>query len=149
MIGIIEQLNPEPPCLIIPAHIFDSMLAHCRSEYPNEACGILAGKGMIVSQIFIMTNTIKSPSSYLMDSEEQFNMMKELRDKSLQMTAIYHSHPDSLAYPSSKDLEMAYYEDSFYLIISLADGGAEVKVFLIKDGQAKEVKIAVIPESRM
>lgn len=125
------------------------MLTHCRAVYPNEACGILAGKDMIVSGIFPMTNTEKSPVSYLMDPEEQFGMMKELRDRSLQMTAIYHSHPDSPAYPSGKDLDMAYYEDALYVIISLIENEPSVRCFSIRNGEAREVGISVISSSQM
>jgi len=125
------------------------MLTHCRASYPNEACGILAGKKMIVSQIFMMTNTEKSPVRYRMNPEEQFKMMKELRQRSLQMTAIFHSHPDSVAYPSVNDLDMAYYEDAVYVIIGLLEGEPDVRGFFIRDKELHEVVISVVFESQV
>jgi proteasome lid subunit RPN8/RPN11 len=144
-----EQPNSDPVHLIIPAPVFDSMLAHCLADYPNEACGILAGKDMLVSEIFMMTNTEKSPVSYLMDPEEQFRIMKELRDRSQDMTAVYHSHPVSPAYPSVRDSALAFYEDAFYVIISLAESEPDVKGFSIRNREVREVGISVAPESQM
>ena len=69
MTGIMEQPSPESVRLVIPAPVFDSMLAHCRANYPNEACGILAGKNMAVSEIFLMTNTEKSPVELKLDRD--------------------------------------------------------------------------------
>jgi proteasome lid subunit RPN8/RPN11 len=139
-----EQPNPDKQVLIIPAQIFNSMISHCHAGYPDEACGILAGRNMIVSEIFMMTNTERSPSNYLMDPEEQFRMMKELRERVLDMTAIYHSHPASPAYPSPKDIEMAYYSDSVYLIVGLTESETVVRGFLIEDGKAEEIGISVV-----
>ena len=139
-----ERSDPERPRLIIPAATFSSMMAHCRADYPNEACGILAGCDLMVDEIFPMTNIEKSPASFLMDAEEQFRMMKELREKSLQMTAIYHSHPATPAYPSRKDLDMAYYEEAAYVIISLTEREPVVRCFSIINGKALEIGISVV-----
>ena len=129
--------------LIISKRIYDEMLSHCKEAYPNEACGILAGKGNEASKIYKMTNTEKSPVSYFMDSKEQFKVMKDLREKNLSMLAIFHSHPSSPAYPSAKDLNLAFYEDSIYIIVSLIESEPVMKGYLIKEGKIKEVTIAV------
>ena len=129
--------------LHIPKNLYDEMLLHCRESYPNEACGILAGIGNKASRIYKMTNIEKSPVSYLMDSKEQFKAMKDIRENNLKMLAIFHSHPSSQAYPSAKDLNLAFYEDSIYIIVSLIESEPVVKGFLIKEGKIKEVAIAV------
>src|SRR5208282_2319975 len=98
-------------------HIFDDMLSHCREGYPNEACGILAGSGHEVSRLFRMQNVESSPVSYLMDSKKQFEVMKTLREDSLAIVALFHSHPASAAFPSAKDVALAFYEDSAYVIV--------------------------------
>ena len=129
--------------LTIPKHIFNEMISHCRSAFPNEACGILAGSGDKVSKIYKMTNTENSPVSYFMDSREQFRIMKEIRESGFNMLAIFHSHPSSPAYPSPKDISLASYEDCIYVIVSLMEGKTEVKGFQIKEGAVLEKKIVV------
>ena len=129
--------------IIIPRTIFHSMVSHCVQSLPNEACGILAGKGNAVSEIFMMTNIKASPVSYLMDPAEQFRMMRELRDKEPFMVAIYHSHPCDPALPSVADIEQAYYEEALHIIVSLAGGEPVVKAFSIKKGIVGEVGIMI------
>lgn len=117
------------------------MIAHCKEGYPNEVCGILAGKGNEVSRLYRMRNVEGSPVSYLMDSKEQFQVMKALRDEGLSMVALFHSHPESPAYPSAKDVELAFYEDSAYVIVSLSGGQTVAKAFSILNGAVEEIEI--------
>jgi proteasome lid subunit RPN8/RPN11 len=129
--------------LIIPRQIFVEMLNHCKGDYPNEACGILAGKGKATSRLYKMANTEKSPVSYSMDPTEQFKVMKDMRTNDLSMVAIFHSHPSSPAYPSDKDVGLAFYEDSAYIIVSLMEREAIVKAFSIRERDIKEIGICV------
>ncbi len=127
--------------LAIPKNIFDDMLAYCREGYPNEACGILAGRGREVSRLYRMRNVEGSPVSYLMDSKEQFEVMKALRDDGLSIVALFHSHTSSAAYPSAKDVALAFYEDSAYVIVSLCGREPTVKAFFITNGVVEEIAI--------
>lgn len=134
--------------LIIPKQIIEKMIVHCRSVYPSEACGILAGRDNAVEKAFEMTNTENSPVSYFMDPKEQFHAMKEMRTLGLDMLAIYHSHPHSPAFPSQKDVSLAFYTDSAYVIVSLADQKTpEVKAYAINDGSISELTIEVRDET--
>jgi [CysO sulfur-carrier protein]-S-L-cysteine hydrolase len=107
--------------LSIPKQFYDAMIEQALTEYPNECCGLLAGKHGRVSRIYKMTNTQHSPINYLMDPREQFAAFKDLRKKGLELLAIYHSHPHTQAYPSKTDVRLAYYPEAAYLIFSLAD----------------------------
>ena len=129
--------------LIIPRIIFDEMIAHCKKGHPYEACGILAGEENMVSKIYPMTNIEKSPVSYLLDSKEQFNVMKDMRENSLSMAAIFHSHPSSAAYPSVTDVNLAFYEDAVYVIVSLIESSPVVKGFSIKEEKIEEIGVVV------
>ncbi|HAM52375.1 MAG TPA: hypothetical protein DCP92_17395 [Nitrospiraceae bacterium] len=129
--------------LIIPRQIFDEMLGHCKGSYPHEACGILAGQGNVASKIYKMKNTEQSAVSYLMDPGEQLKSMKDMRNNDLSMVAIYHSHPSSSAYPSGKDVDLAFYEDAAYIIAGLIEREAIVRAFSIRGGDVKEIGIYV------
>jgi len=128
--------------ILMPKEVFDQMTGHCRSVYPNEACGILGGKNSVVKKIYEMTNVDHSPVSYIMDTKEQFNVMKDMRKDGYDMVAIYHSHPHSPAYPSPKDREFAYYSTAVYVIVSLVDQEKpDVRAFEIDEVELKEVEI--------
>ncbi len=129
--------------LFIPETIYHEIIRHCRDCYPYEACGILAGDGVEVRKFYKAANTEKSSYSYLIDAQEQFKIMKDMRENNLSLIAIVHSHPTSLAYPSSKDISLAFYEDSVYIIVSLMNHEPEIKGFSIK-GQAEVSEVEIL-----
>jgi len=124
--------------LILKKEDLDKMISQCKRELPNEACGILAGPpshspicraGLNlpysntvlrrVTKTYEMTNAEKSAATFFMDASEQLKVMKEIRVLNLEMVGIYHSHVASEAYPSSHDVEMAFYPEVSYVIVSL------------------------------
>ncbi len=135
--------------LIIPKHIYDEMIAHCRAGYPDEACGILAGSGNEITKIYRMANSESSPVSYMMDPSEQAAVNRDLRANSLAMISIFHSHPSSAAYPSQKDRELALWDgepahgDAVYVIVSLCGEQPVAKAFSIKSEEIRAIEIAV------
>ena len=130
--------------LYIPIELLTGIISHCKETYPYEACGIIAGKNRVVQKVFKMKNMDTSSVSYLLEPGEQFTVMKEMRQQGLEMTAIFHSHPYTDAYPSATDIRLAFYEDSFYLIVSLIHEEPVIKAFEIKDGFVTEVEIISI-----
>lgn len=111
----------QGPGLRVPKLIYEEVLAHCRAEYPKEACGILAGRDGTVAKVFTMTNVDRSAISYQMDPKEQLRIMKQMRQDGHQMLAIYHSHTATAAYPSPVDVKLAIYHEVSYVLVSLAD----------------------------
>ncbi len=123
----------------------DKLIHHARAGAPEEVCGILAGTDDEVIEVFEMANTEHSPVSYFMDPKEQFQVMKAIREKGLRMVAIYHSHPASEAFPSAKDVRLAFYDDLAYIIISLMnDDEPVVRAFSIKEGRVEELEILTV-----
>ncbi len=125
----------------------DQLVGHSRREYPDEACGILAGKGERVQKIYQMINADKSTRTFFMDPREQLRVMKEIRSSGLDFIGIYHSHPESRAFPSTHDVKLAYYPDVWYVIISLRDkDNPEIKAYKIVEGKIEEESIGLNPE---
>ena len=125
------------------------IIEHCHLEYPNEACGILAGSKCIVELAIKMTNTDSSPSSYAMDPQEQLRVVKNMRQAGLELVGIYHSHTGSEAYPSSTDVRLAYYPDTAYVIVTLLDRSCPVvKGYRIKNDSVKELPMNIVVEER-
>lgn len=127
--------------LTVPFGILNDMISHCIGEYPNEACGILAGKDGIVKNIYKMKNIENSPVSFMMDPTEQLRVMKQIRTEGLLMLAIFHSHPFASSYPSAKDVNLAFYDDVIYIIVSLAEDIPIVKGYSISEGRVEEINI--------
>ncbi len=133
------------PELAIPKKFYDAMVSHCKSAYPYEACGLLSGKGGI-DRIYPTRNIERSEVSYMMDPAEQFRAVREMRADGSRMLAIYHSHTNSRAYPSRKDLDLAFYSDSVYIIVSLISiDYPEVRAFRIAEREVVEIEIVLEP----
>ena len=141
----------------------DALIEHAIREFPDEACGILAGPpshspvcraGLNlpysntvlrrVTRIYEMTNTDKTAATFFMDAKEQFKVMKEIRNSGLEMVGIYHSHVASEGYPSSHDVEMAFYPEVSYVIVSLVDKDKpDIRSFKIKEGKIEEEELKI------
>ncbi|MDP2940283.1 MAG: M67 family metallopeptidase [Candidatus Omnitrophota bacterium] len=130
--------------IILKKELFVQIKTQCIKEFPNEACGILAGRDARIERVYEMTNVDKSPASYFMDAKEQLRVMKEIRNLGLEMLGIYHSHVASAAYPSAHDVEMAFYPDVSYIIISLKNrNNPSAKSFRIIDGEISEEELKI------
>jgi proteasome lid subunit RPN8/RPN11 len=122
----------------------EEMIRHAQREYPNEACGLLAGKDSRVEKVYQMTNAEHSPVTYRLDPEEQFRAFMEIEEAGWELLAIYHSHSHSPAYPSATDLELAFYPDSLYLIISLADRDRPmIRAFRIVERMVEDERVEI------
>lgn len=128
--------------LRLPKRFSEEIIEQARSEYPNEACGLLAGKDGEATRIYPMRNADRSPVIYRMEPQEQFKVFKEIDDAGLELVGIYHSHIRSPAYPSNTDVDQAYYPEAVYLIASLAEEeGPQLRGFRIVDGRIDEVDL--------
>jgi len=132
----------------LPSQIHSAIIAQARAELPNEACGLLAGKGDVVEEHYPLTNIDHSPEHFSFDPKEQFAALRQARAKGLQIIANYHSHPSTPARPSQEDIRLAYDPNILYLILSLQDPAApSLKAFAIKDGKVGEIMIETdLPE---
>jgi len=119
---------------------------HCEKDYPKESCGILAGKNNIVEKVYKMKNVSDKPEiCYFMDPKEQINVMKEIRISDMELLAIYHSHINVKAYPSKRDIELAFYPDAFYIIVSVFDKKfQEMNIFKIINGEILDAEFEIL-----
>ena len=139
-------MTVEEKMIKLPKKVYDSMMNHAKTCYPNEACGILAGKSDgSATHFFPMRNVDESSISYFMDPKEQLRVFKEMRELKVEMLGIFHSHVASQAYPSQKDVRLAFYPDMSYLIVSLSDKKKPVlRSFKIQEEVVTEEEIQIV-----
>ena len=136
--------------LQIERHHAQEMFAHALKEDPNECCGILAGKSDIVSHLYRITNTAKSPYRYLMDPQGQLNAMVDAERNGLDFIAFYHSHTHGPAYPSATDVRLSQqlsWPNIYYVLVSLENKTEpDIKAYLISDtGSIEDQGLEIIP----
>ncbi len=107
--------------LKIPKAIFDGMIEHAKRESPLECCGILSGRDRTIQKAFELRNAEESPVLYSMSPKEQLKVFEEMEKESMEMIAIYHSHPKTIPFPSETDVKLAFYPDVSSIIISLKE----------------------------
>ena len=131
--------------IILKKRLAGIIIGQCKREYPNEACGILAGKAGRGEKVYEMANAERSGATFLMDPKEQLKVMKEMRALNLEMVGIYHSHVASGAYPSSHDVEMAFYPEASYIIVSLKNmDDPVVRSFKIVNRKITEEEVKIV-----
>lgn len=107
---------------------------------------MLAGEGGRAVRAFRARNSEASPFMYVMEPREQLRIMDEIDDSGWDLLAIYHSHTRSAAYPSRTDVELAFFPEALYLIVSLADRDApEIRAYRIRREAAAGEQIAEEP----
>jgi proteasome lid subunit RPN8/RPN11 len=122
----------------------DEIVAHARDELPNECCGLIAAENGRAVKLFRTSNAEASPVRYGLDPREQYKIMMEIDRSGWMLGAIYHSHTRSPAYPSQTDVNLAFYPEAIYLIVSLQDAEQpDLRAYRIVDGQIDEVQLAV------
>jgi proteasome lid subunit RPN8/RPN11 len=98
-----------------------ALIEHALSDFPYEVCGLLAGKDGRLTKHYRIPNAVRSMTFYNMDATAMLAAMNEMDDNEWDLLGIYHSHTHTEAYPSATDVELAFYADAVYLIVSLQD----------------------------
>ncbi len=125
-------------------HHLKAICQHGESTYPNECCGLLLGKvvndcktvvevratenvwNAEAAQLFSVVEGERENqlSNYTISPQTMLEVQKEVRDRTLQIIGIYHSHPNHTAIASECDRLYAW-EQYSYIIVSVMAGKAQ------------------------
>lgn len=142
--SIFEQPAEIGWSAVLTTSQLEAMIAHARHEAPRECCGLAVGHGDRVTRIVPVTNLAPGNTRYEADPRELIRHFREMDEQGEELVGIYHSHPSSPALPSPTDLSLAFYPESVYLIISLANPDEpSVRAWRLIDGEAAEVDLLV------
>lgn len=123
-----------------------SELLHLAQMSPEaEICGLVSCKNDEPFRCYPVENiATESKNRFLLDAKQHISALKNMREKGEELFAIYHSHPNAPACPSTLDLEMATNENALHLIISLNTKGIlELRAFHIENQNATELTITL------
>lgn len=103
----------------IPQGMYEEMVAHIAASYPNEGCGLLASKDGQVAKNYPTANAAEHPDDYSeIGSRDLFDIYDAIEEYHGEIHSYYHSHPQSEAYPSPRDIAVAKYNKYYYIIFS-------------------------------
>jgi [CysO sulfur-carrier protein]-S-L-cysteine hydrolase len=125
--------------------VLKALVAESRLEPGFECCGLLAGRGGLITTVMSAQNALASATAFDIAPAELFALFQRMREQGLDHLGIYHSHPAGENAPSRRDIAAAYYPDAAYFIISPMTGAAKaVRVFSIRNERAEELEIEVV-----
>ncbi|MFB5612628.1 MAG: Mov34/MPN/PAD-1 family protein [Nitrosarchaeum sp.] len=83
------------------------LVNHADNEKPNESCAILLGttneQKTTIKEIILTKNIDESPVNFTISNEQLIQVYKTAEEKKMEVVGIFHSHPNSEAYPSNTD----------------------------------------------
>ena len=123
--------------------MLEAIIAQARAEAPAECCGMLIGRGASIDEGVPARNLAAGPTRFLIDPRDHIDARRAARGRGFEVLGFYHSHPTSPAWPSETDLAEAAYPEAVWLIVSLAGGCADARLFRIERGQASPVPLDV------
>jgi [CysO sulfur-carrier protein]-S-L-cysteine hydrolase len=128
--------------LYLPQALAEQLRDLARHASPLECVGVLAGpEENRVSVVHPLSNIAEHPTrEYVGDPRDLVRVIKNLRSQGLELTAIYHSHPNGPAEPSRTDLAQAAWEIP-YLIVDAKTG--EIRAWHLLEG-AREVRLEML-----
>jgi proteasome lid subunit RPN8/RPN11 len=126
--------------------VLGQLLAHARRQPHQECCGLLAGRKGVISRAFPARNIAADPKkNYEIAPVEIVRLLREFRARTLGFLGIYHSHPNGDNVPSPRDIELAYYSEAIYFIVTPRPYAEKpVRAFSIRDGRATELEIQIL-----
>lgn len=126
----------------------NQMEAHVREIPQEESCGILAGIGEVVYEIFPITNQMHSSVRFLMDSAEMILAMLQIEKEGMEIIGIYHSHPAGPDNPSHTDISEYQYPGTAVIIWSPDEQFKwKMKAFIIQNGISLPISYDIIGKS--
>jgi proteasome lid subunit RPN8/RPN11 len=155
--------------VVFPAPILKAIEAHCRVEYPNEACGFALGPTAEPRRISRAQKAVNAQEKYHARFPEEFTRTartayfiepKIIMDTFDQAKAagdavkvIYHSHTDHDSYFSEEDHRAATFGDDLaypvaFLVVSVREGEVrDRKLFAWEPSGRRfvEVSVQVLP----
>ena len=94
---------------------------YSENQKPNESCALLFGKDNTVKDLFLAENIEKSPVNFTISNKQLIEGYKIAEEKNMEVIGIFHSHPDSEAYPSNTDKKFMQSNPVVWIIYSGID----------------------------
>ncbi|MBZ0257592.1 M67 family metallopeptidase [bacterium] len=131
-----------PETVVVPPSYLQKMIEQAQEAAPNECCGVLGGRGSVVTSVYPVENDLCAPDRFNGNPEALFCAVRKMRKANEEMIGVYHSHPTSAPVPSKQDREDNNYPGLFYFIVSLASDEPEVRCYVMtEDGEFVSVSM--------
>ena len=116
---------------------------YAESEKPYESCAILVGnetdENWTVKELVLTENTTKSRVTFTISPDKEFEVDQKARESNMEIVCIFHSHPESDAYPSETDKKFMRLNPFPWIIYSGTT--KEMNCFILENDNVKQIPI--------
>lgn len=131
--------------IIIPRTLANRLLTLAQLTPEIEICGLISKNHDQKFRVYPIDNIASDKNCvFEMEPAQQINAFKLIREKQQSLFAIYHSHPNSEAMPSKKDLDNGAYKDALNIIISLSTKGVlDMRGYFYQNNKVETVDLII------
>lgn len=131
--------------VLVPEQVADAMFKHSGWAYPEEACGLVAFDTSGVPVLTIcLTNADHGTDRFTISPEEHFGAQSLAERCGYTIGAMFHSHPESEAYPSRWDVSGGADPTWLHFIVGPVMGKRPLlRAYRIDRGDVTEVRVTV------
>jgi len=116
--------------------------SHAKKSTPNESCALLFGEEKdgksIVNEVFLTENIDDSQVNFTISNQQLLDGYKTAEKKGMDVVGIFHSHPNSDAFPSKTDQKFMQVNPVVWVIFS---GTSNVFKAFILESEIIEISI--------
>lgn len=135
---MIEQVD-------LPGQIHRAIIAHAEFCMPEEACGLLAVDARRrLRMAYATTNVERSAVRFTVDPREHYRAIRNAEARGWTIGGSFHSHPDSAAFPSARDIAGALDPSWLYVVVGMGNGFPDLRGFRIRESKVEEVTLRVV-----
>ena len=91
---------------------------YSENQKPNESCAILFGKNNQVQDLFLTENIDESPINFTISNKQLIEGYRIAQEQKMDVVGIFHSHPNSDAFPSNTDKKFMQSNPVVWIIYS-------------------------------
>ena len=131
--------------LVVSRQAFDELVALAYDRYPEEACGLIAGRPAddTAVQFYPCRNAAASARVYTIDPKDHLLAERDADDHDWEIIGVVHSHTHTEPYPSPTDVAQAPDPTWHYVIVGLKRDVPEVRSYRIVAGEIAEEAIQI------
>ncbi|MDC0171077.1 M67 family metallopeptidase [Candidatus Nitrosopelagicus sp.] len=119
------------------------LVKYAESEKPYESCAILVGNetdgNWTVKELVLTENTAKSEVTFTISPDKEFEVDQKAKKSNMEIVCIFHSHPESEAYPSETDKKFMRVNPFPWIIYS--GKTEEMNCFILENENVKQISI--------
>jgi proteasome lid subunit RPN8/RPN11 len=128
--------------------VYDAMVAHALTTPTLECCGLLSGRNGTITRLFQTPNVAENKAvRYEAAPLDVRRILEEIDGAGEQHLGIYHSHPNSPAYPSATDRKLAAYDVAYFVISLKTRSKPSVRAFRLEKASPTDEDAVVHEET--